>query len=141
MLIDNKNVVAVIAFRDTEIYATDAGSGVRPERAVAPDRRGRFHKVHHHAGNPSGTYEDDSAEYWEAIARDLAPAGAILVLGHGHGKANAAHHWVNYVQKHHPDVAAKVVADVRVDIEHLDERQVLALAQVYFDAAATARLD
>jgi hypothetical protein len=131
-LIDGKNVVAVIAFRESDIYVTDANPGERPTRVVAPDPRGRFHKVRHHAGNPSGAYEDDSPEYWEEITQALAPAGAILVFGHGNGKANASHHWVTYVEKHRPDVAAKLVADVRVDIDHIDERQVLRLAQTYF---------
>ena len=134
-LIRNKNVVAVIAFRETDIYATDAGPGERPARVAALDPRGRFHNVRHHAGNPAGTYEDDSPEYWKDITDKLAPAGAILVLGHGNGKANASCHWVTYVEKHRPAVAAKVVAEVRIDIDHIDERQVLRLAQLYFGEA------
>jgi hypothetical protein len=38
---------------------------------------------------------------------------------------------VAYVEKHRHDVAAKVVADVRVDIDRLDDTQVLRLAQYY----------
>jgi hypothetical protein len=134
-IIRGKSVVAVISFRDTYIYATDAVPGARPERVIAPDPNGRFHKVHHKAGNPSGTYEEDSPEYWKEIAEEIAPAGAILVFGHGKGKANASHHWITYVEKHHHDVAAKLVADVRIDIDHIDEEQVLRLAQIYFDDA------
>jgi hypothetical protein len=130
--VKGKNVVAVIAFRDSSIYPTDASPGERPERVVAPDPLGRFHKIHHRAGNPGGIYEADSPEYWREITEALAPAGAILVLGHGEGKANASHHWVDYVEKHHKDVAAKVVADIRVDIDHLDGEQVLELARQYF---------
>ncbi|HUA44271.1 MAG TPA: hypothetical protein VMA77_03535 [Solirubrobacteraceae bacterium] len=133
--IRNKSVVAVIAFRQSNIYATDAVPGERPTRIVATDPRGRFHKVGHHAGNPSGTYEDDSLEYWQAITEAVAPAGAILVFGHGGGKANASHHWVSYVEKHRPDISAKLVADVRIDIDHIDERQLLRLAQRYFGEA------
>jgi predicted component of type VI protein secretion system len=55
-----------------------------------------------------------------------------LLLGHGKGRANASHRWVTYVEQHHKEVAAKVVADVRVDIDHLDDAQVLRLAQYYF---------
>ena len=135
-LVRGKNVVAVIAFRETSIYPTDAAPGERPERVVASDPLGRFHKVHHHAGNPDGTYEDDSPEYWQELTEALAPAGVILLLGHGKGKANASHHWVAYVEKHNREVAAKVVADVRVDIDHLDDEQVLRLAQHYFDGPA-----
>jgi hypothetical protein len=42
---------------------------------------------------------------------------------------------VTYVEKHRPDVAAKLVADVRADIDHIDDRQILRLAQVYFGEA------
>ena len=131
-LLRDKNVVAVIDFRHTTIYPTDASPGQRPEHLVATDPRGRFHQVHHRAGNPEGTYEDDSPEYWREVTEALVSAAAILLLGHGAGKANASHHWVAYVEKHRKDVAAKVVADVRVDIDHLDDTQVLRLAQYYF---------
>jgi hypothetical protein len=131
-IIRDKSVVAVIDFRDAIIYPTDASPGQRPERIVATDPRGRFHKVHHQAGNPKGTYEDDAPEYWRQLTEALSPAGVILLLGHGKGKANASHHWVAYVEEHRKDVAAKVVADVRVDIDQLDEAQVLRLAQYYF---------
>ena len=129
-----KNVVAVIDFHETVIYPTDAPPRQRPERLVATDPQGHFHKVHHQAGNPSGTYEDDSPAYWSDLTDALSPAGAILLLGHGKGKANASHRWVAYVEEHHKDVAAKVVADVRADIDHLGVNQVLGLAQYYFDA-------
>jgi hypothetical protein len=127
-----KNVVAVIDFRETTIYLTDASPGQLPEHIVATDPQGRFHKVHHRAGNPDGAHEVDSPEYWQDITDALSPAGAILLLGHGKGKANASHLWVAYVEKHHQDVAAKVEADLRVDIDHLDDAQVLRLAQYYF---------
>jgi hypothetical protein len=131
-VVRGKNVVASIAFRQSIVYPTDAAPGQRPEHLVASDPVGRFHKVHHRAGNPDGTYAADSPEYWRELTKALAPAGAILLLGHGAGKANASHQWVAYVEKHRRDVAAKVVADVRVDIDHLDDTQVLRLAQYYF---------
>jgi hypothetical protein len=132
-LVRGKNVVAVIGFRQTTIYPIDAPPGRLPGHLIAPDPRGRFHKVHHRAGNPDGTYEDDSPEYWHEVTEALVPAAAILLLGHGAGKANASHHWVAYAEKHRKDVAAKVVADVQADIDHLDDTQVLRLAQYYFD--------
>jgi hypothetical protein len=132
-LVQGKSVVASIDFRATKIFPTDATPEERPKRIVALDPRGRFHEVHHHAGNPDGTYEADDPEYWREVTEALAPAGAILLLGHGKGKANATHHWVAYVERHRKDVAAKVVADLRVDIDHLDDAQVLRIAQHFFD--------
>ncbi len=133
-LVRGKSVVAAIDFHLTRVYPTNATPGTRPERIVAPDPRGRFHEVHHRAGNPGGTYEADSSEYWQEVTEALEPAGEILILGHGRGKANASHHWVSYVEAHRKDVAAKVVGDVRVDIDDLDDAQVLRLAQYFFGA-------
>ena len=127
-----KKVVAVIEFHKTTIYPTDASHGQLPEHVLAPDPEGHLHKVHHFAGNPKGTYEGDNSAYWKEVTDTLAPAEAILLLSHGGGKANASHHWVAYVEKHRPDVAAKISADVRVDVAHLDATQVLRLAQYYF---------
>ena len=127
-----KKVVAAIDFHETTIYPTDASPGQLPEHVLAADPEGHLHKIHHMAGNPKGTYEADNSSYWREVTDALAPAAAILLLGHGGGKANASHHWVAYVEKHRPDVAAKVAADVRIDIDHLDDAQVLRLAQYYF---------
>jgi hypothetical protein len=127
-----KRVVAAIDFRDTVIYATDAAAGERSGRVVADDPKGRYHKVSHRAGNPRGVYEPDSQEYWEAISDALAPAAAILLLGHGQGRANASHHFVAYVEEHRPEIAAKIVAEVRVDIDALTDEQVFRLAQLHF---------
>ncbi len=132
-MVHDKLIVVVIDFRLTKVYVTDATPEARPEHVVALDPRGHFHEVHHHAGNPDGTYEADDPEYWRRVSEAVAPARAILVLGHGQGKANASHHWVTYVEKHRKDVAEKIVADVRVDIDHLDDAQVLRLAQYLFD--------
>lgn len=131
-LVRDKKVVAVIDFHQTTIYPTNASSGQLPEHIRAADPQGHLHKVHHSSGNPKGAYEADNSTYWREVTDALAPASAILLLGHGGGKANASHHWVAYVEKHRPDVAAKVAADVRVDIDHLDDMQVLRLAQYYF---------
>lgn len=106
-LVRGKNIVAVIDFHRASIFPTDSC-------------------------NPGGIYEADSTEYWEAITEAVAPVGSILLVGHGTGRANATQHWLAYVEQHRRDVADKVVADIRVDIDALDDRQVLRLAQRYF---------
>jgi hypothetical protein len=138
-IVRDKFVVVVIDFHLTKVYVTDAMPEVRPNRIVAVDPRGHFHQVHHRAGNPDGTYEADDPEYWQQVTETVAPAGAILVFGHGKGKANASHHWVADVEKRRKDVAAKIVGEVRVDIDHLDDAQVLRLAQYFFDVPPLRR--
>lgn len=126
-------VVAAVDFHTTRIYAIDAAPGSRPEQIGAFDPAGFRHNVYHRAGNPDGTYEDDNPVYWRTIGHALAPARAVLLLGHGKGKANASHHLVGYLEKHESDVAAKIVAEVRADIDDITDEQLFRLGQRYFD--------
>lgn len=125
-------VVAAIDFHQTRVWELDADPSGRPTRIIAEDPKGYFRHLHAKAGNPDGTYRDDNDEYWKALAEHLGHADAILLLGHGNGKANASHHFVAYAEKHYSDVAAKLVAEVRCDIDDLTDAQVLRLAQIYF---------
>jgi hypothetical protein len=130
--IRGRNVVAAIDFHRTRLYPTNATPGQSPELVTDVDPQGHAREISHKAGNPHGTYEAGNPDYWREITEALRPAGAILVLSHGNGKANASHQWVAYIEEHAKDVAAKVVADVRADIDDLTNEQVLLLAQHYF---------
>ena len=68
-LVKDKSVVAVIDFGTAR---SSIAARQRPEgRRHRP--HGHFHKVHHRAGNPKGTYEDDSPEsaqtLWHPLGR------------------------------------------------------------------------
>jgi hypothetical protein len=125
-------VVAAIDFHQTRIYPLVLTGDGQPEQVLDVDPEGHSHEIAHKAGNPDGTYEAGNPEYWREITDALRPARAILLLGHGNGKANASHLWVAHVEKHDHDVAAKVVADVRADIDNLTPAEVLARARHYF---------
>ncbi|MEK9663045.1 MAG: hypothetical protein VW082_00350 [Candidatus Nanopelagicales bacterium] len=127
--LSGKVAIAAVDFLSTRIYALDSPDHSAPERVVADDPRKRFHNVYHHHGNVDGTYLDDSDVYWHTLAEALVPATAIVLLGHGTGKANASHHLVTYLEKHRRDVADRIVADVRADIDDLTDEQVLRLGQ------------
>jgi len=126
-------VVAAIDFHQTRVYPLSLGADGRPEKILDVDPEGHSRDIAHRAGNPDGVYEAGNPEYWREITDALRPAAAILLLGHGNGKANASHQWVAYVEKHERDVAAKIVADVRADIDDLTDAEVLARARHYFD--------
>ena len=65
------------------------------------------------------TLEVPAGPGWRTIGNALHGARAVLLLGHGNGKANASHLLVAYLEKHESDVASLVVADVRADIDDL----------------------
>jgi hypothetical protein len=130
--INGQNVVAAIDFHRTRLYRVDASPGERAEQVADVDPEGHSREISHKAGNPDGTYEAGNPDYWREITEALAPAGSILLLGHGNGKANASHQWVAYAEKHAPEVAAKVLADVRADIDDLTPKDVLRWGQRFF---------
>jgi hypothetical protein len=130
--LEGKNVVAAIDFHRTRIYPIHAARDTSPEQVLDVDPQGHSREIAHHAGNPDGTYEAGNPDYWREITDALAPAAAVLLLGHGNGKANASHQWVAYAEKHAKPVAAKVIADVRADIDDLTNDDVLRIAQHYF---------
>lgn len=130
-----KPVIAAVDFHQTRVYPIDAAAHSADEAVAALDPKGFYHNVYHRAGNPNGTYEADSPEYWRTLSDHLAAASEILLLGHGKGKANASHHLVSWMEKHASAVAAKIVADVRVDIDDITDEQLLRLGQQYFGTA------
>lgn len=124
-----RTAIAAVDFHRTRIYALDSADHSRPESVVAEDPRKRYHNVYHHDGNVDGTYLDDSDAYWSTLTQALAPADAIILLGHGKGKANASSHLAAYMEKHRRDIASKIIADVRADIDDLTDEQLLRLGQ------------
>lgn len=121
--------IAAIDYHSARIFAIDSIDHSTPEKVVAQDPRGLYHNVYHRHGNPDGTYEGDSDAYWRALAKSLKPAAGLLIFGHGKGKANASHHFVAYVEKHDRELAARILGEVRADIDDLTDEQLLRLGQ------------
>ena len=124
-----KFVVATVDFHASRIFAIDAPAHSAPEHVHASDPRGYYANVYHRAGNPDGTYEDDSDEYWRELDHHLNAAAVIVLIGHGTGKANAAQHLVAWMTKHDSQAASKIAAVLRADIDDLTDEQVLRLGQ------------
>jgi hypothetical protein len=56
-------------------------------------------------------------------------------LGHGKGKANASHQFVDYVEQHDRELAPALLGDVRVDVDDLTDAQIVRIGQQFFDMA------
>lgn len=128
-------VIATIDFHGARIFAIDAPAGSAPEQVHAFDPRGFYANVYHRAGNPDGTYEADSDAYWRDLDHHLDAAAAVVLLGHGTGKANAAQHLIAWMAHHDSATAAKVIAVLRADIDDLTDEQVLRLGQQAYGLA------
>lgn len=129
--------IAAIDYHQTRVFALVTDPAGRPERVVAEDPRGLTRKLHTKANNVEGDYRTPGDEYWKSIAIVLERASAVILLGHGKGKANASHMFLDYVEKHYSDLTARILGDFRVDIDDLTDPQVLRIGQSFFDIAPT----
>jgi hypothetical protein len=129
-----QGLVAVEIARDeARVWLTGVESGTKPERIMAPSEMTRHHHVReaqHHGGHDT---DHDSSTFYDSIAYAVAPASQIVLIGHGTGKADSMLKFTQFLERKHPDVAAKVVGAIDADIEALTDNQILSLIRDWFD--------
>ena len=131
--ITNKFVVVALTQDDARIWATGLEKGTHPEKIFAPDEKGLHHHVkqmQHRSGHGTDPVEKG---FFDVLAKNLESASEILLLGHGVGKANAMFRFTQYMERHNPLVAKKVIGAVDADLNSLSENQILAKARDWFD--------
>jgi hypothetical protein len=128
-------VVVAIDYQESRIYLLDGGGRARPEKIVPLDPRGYHKHLHTKAGTLRGWYDPDDVEMWRSLAAQLRGAAAVLLLGHGNGKANASHQFITYVEQHDRELAPAILGELRVDVDDLTDPQIVRIGQQYFDMA------
>ncbi len=126
-------VVAVIEKDETRIWTTNAAKGTKPEvihQPASADSHKHVRDAQHHGGHDS---DKATKAYYESISKVLAPAGEILLVGHGNGKSNWVRKFVQHVERHHKDVADKIVGALDINVPALTENEILAAARAWFD--------
>ncbi len=129
----NKVVVAVIERDETRIWVTNAEKGTKPEVVQQPanaDNHRHVRDGQHHGGHDS---DKATKAYYEAVSAALAPAGEILLVGHGNGKANWMVKFVQHLELHHKDVAHKVVGALDINVTAMTANDILAAARDWLD--------
>ena len=131
MDITGKLVVAVITRHETRIWATDASKGEKPN-VVAPlvNEHKHVREAQHHGGHDSSKSDKP---YYESISAALAGADEILLIGHGHGKGNSMVQLVQHLERHHGDIARKIVGAIDENIVAMSDGELLAAAREWFD--------
>ena len=128
-----KFVVVALTQDEACIWATGLEKGTHPEKIYAPDEKGLHHHVkqmQHRGGHGTDPVEKG---FFDILGKNLEGASEILLLGHGEGKANAMLRFTQYMERHNPVVARKVIGAVDADLNALTENQILAKARDWFD--------
>jgi ligand-binding sensor protein len=131
MDITGKLVVAVVTRHETRIWATDAAKGEAPNVVeTLPVGHKHDREAQHHGGHDSSKSDKP---YYESISAALAGAGEILLIGHGHGKGNSMVQLVQHLERHHSDVARKIVGAIDENIAAMSDGELLAAARKWYD--------
>jgi hypothetical protein len=106
--------------------------GSKPETISLPVKADRKHFRLDPNIKGSGEQHEEGI-YLEQIAQAIAPAGEILLIGHGKGKGSEMLHLFQYLERKHPLIAEKVAGKLTTDLDSMTEPEVLKLSRRWFD--------
>lgn len=123
-------VIVVIDHRGAHIYKDVEGSQPVDEVTVKPYDPFGFHRhlVHRKEANYRGEHIPEESSFYEEIARNLAHAEEIVLIGHGTGKSSAVDFLSEYLNKHHASTAQKIVGTEVADLSALTEPEIEQIA-------------
>jgi hypothetical protein len=105
----------------------------RPASVAAIEPYDPHHFHHHLIHRKEAHYEGDRVpeepSFYKEIAAALVPAKKIILVGHAVGKSSAADALVDYLRKHHSDIAERVEAIEIADLSALTDSQIENLAR------------
>jgi hypothetical protein len=120
----NRHVTVWLDHEEARIFHVDAEK-LDEKTLPAPT-----HHVHRHPkGSTAGhDHPDDAHHFFQAVARELAGAERVLIVGPSTAKLQ----FVRYAHKHDPTLEPRIVGIETVD--HPTDRQVVAYSKRYFAA-------
>lgn len=124
-------LLVVVDHHGTGIFHVDVTSDDASEHVIRPYDPHDFlhHLTHKDQSRERGQRAPEEPAYYEKIANAIALGGKIVVIGHGSGKSNAAHHLVEYMHAHHPETGQRIVAEIVADLSSITTPQLLDLAR------------
>jgi len=81
----------------------------------------------HHDSDREETFPADQ-RFFADVAGALAPAGRIVVISHGKGQSNEAHHLIEWLDAHRPAIHARVFREISADLPYMTTGELLSLA-------------
>jgi hypothetical protein len=127
---DPAPLMVVMDHHGAKIYHIGRGSGEPASHAITPYDPHHFlhHLTHKDQLREEGQRAPEDSSFYNRISKVLASAGRILIVGHGKGKSNAAHHLVEYLRTHHRETYQRVVREIEADLSAVTPAQLVELA-------------
>jgi hypothetical protein len=126
-----RRMIVVIDHHAAHIFS-DLGES-RSQDAVTTTPYDPYHYHHHLVHRKEAHYEGDrvpeETSFYEEVAAALVSANEIVLVGHGTGKSSALSVLVEYLNKHHTELARRVKATEIIDLSALTEPKIEAIAK------------
>ncbi len=126
-------LIVVIDHAGATLYRAEGGRGdggtahdqdrQHPLQHLARDMRPERHDADRDEKEP------DDDRYFESVAAALAPAGRIVVIGHGKGQSNEADHLSAYLLSHHKGLHDRIVREIVADLPHMTKAELIGLGR------------
>ena len=125
------SLLIVVDHHGTKIFQVDVASDDASKHVIRPYDPHHFlhHLVHEDQSREEGQRAPEEPAYFEKIAEAAALGGKIIVVGHGTGKSNAAHHLTEYLRSHHSETYQRIVREIVADLSSITTPQLLDLAR------------
>lgn len=127
----NPMFLVAIDHRAAALHRIYADGSASDPLTITPDdpHDVQHHLTHKNQDRERGQRAPEEAAFYEHITRALADAGQIVVVGHGSGHSNAAHHLVEYLHEHHHPSHGRVVTEIVADLSAITPAQMLELGR------------
>ena len=125
--------VVVIDHHSARIYReqeTD-GRSVEDKTTVRPYDPFGFqrHLIHWKEAHYQGERVPEETSFYEEVAKDLAGADEIIVIGHGTGTSSAGDFLLEFLKKRYPTIANRIIASEKLDLSALTDREIEEIAK------------
>jgi hypothetical protein len=124
-------LLIVVDHHGTKIFHVDLTNDDTSAHVIAPYDPHHFlhHLTHKDQDREQGQRAREEPAYYEKIAEAVALGGQLVVVGHGKGKSNAAHHLTDYLLAHHRETYQRIVREIDTDLSAITTPQLLDLAR------------
>ena len=125
------SLMVVVDHHGARIFDIDVASDDASKHVIKPYDPHHFlhHLTHKDQSRERGQRAPEEPSYYEQIAQAVVAGGSIVVVGHGAGHSNAAHHLIEYLRAHHRETYQRVVREVVADLSSITQPQLLDLAR------------
>lgn len=125
------DLVIVVDHHEAKIYRNGPTADEPTGPTIRPYDPHHFlhHLTHKDQSQERGQRAPEDIGFYAEIAQAVAAADRIVVIGHGAGKSNAAHHLTDYLRTHHPEIHQRIVSELVADLSSITTPQLHDLVQ------------